>query len=69
MPSEPDETNPDTQELKRVQAERETQEHVLAHEATDEDETAQHQRRADKAAYLRDKLEERDRSEQEAQND
>jgi hypothetical protein len=53
----------DTEELKIVQTEREAQERELARSARDEDEAAQHERRADKARYLREKLEEREESE------
>jgi hypothetical protein len=58
--------DPDTEELRLRQAEREAAERRLADEAPDEDETAQHQRRADKARYLQEKLEERAKSEREA---
>ena len=52
-----------TQELKIVQADREFDERERARAAVDEDEAAQHERRADKARYLREKLEEREESE------
>ena len=52
-----------TEELKIVQAEREAAEREAAESALDEDEFAQHDRRADKARYLREKLEEREESE------
>jgi hypothetical protein len=54
-----------TDELKAVQLEREASERDRAQSALDEDEAAQHARRADKARYLREKLEERERSERE----
>jgi hypothetical protein len=57
-----------TEELKREQAERARQEHELAESAELEHETAQHERRAQKSAYLRDKLAERERSERDARD-
>jgi hypothetical protein len=57
----PDE--PTTQELKQAQLEREQAERRRAENAPDEDEAAQHERRADKAQYLADKLKEREESE------
>jgi len=58
----------DTEKLRRTQSEREEQEEDMAQRAEDEHETAQHERRADKARYLRDKLEERAESERERPN-
>jgi hypothetical protein len=52
-----------TEELKIVQADREAAEREAAESAVDEDEVAQHERRAEKARYLRQKLEEREESE------
>ncbi|MBV9194605.1 MAG: hypothetical protein JO168_10720 [Solirubrobacterales bacterium] len=52
-----------TAELRRAQLQREQAEHELASAAPDDEEFAQHQRRAEKAAYLRRKLEERAESE------
>ena len=52
-----------TEELKVIQTEREAEERERAQSALDEEEAAQHQRRADKARYLREKLEEREESE------
>jgi len=52
-----------TEELKVIQSEREAEERKLAKSARDEDELEQHARRADKARYLREKLEERAESE------
>jgi hypothetical protein len=52
-----------TEELKIVQADREATEREAAESAIDEEEVAQHERRADKARYLREKLEEREESE------
>jgi hypothetical protein len=54
---------PTTQELKLAQLEREEAERRRARSVPDEDEAAQHDRRADKAKYLADKLEERAESE------
>jgi hypothetical protein len=52
-----------TEELKVIQSEREADERERAQASFDEDEAAQHERRADKARYLREKLEERAESE------
>jgi hypothetical protein len=57
--------NEQTDELLRTQLQRELTARALAHEAIDEQETAQHERRADKARYLREKVEERAQSESE----
>ena len=62
-------TDPDTEELRSEQLERELAERRRAREAPQEDETAQHKRRAEKARYLRGKLEERADSEREASDD
>jgi hypothetical protein len=58
--SDPD---PKTEELSSTQREREEAERKLAETARDEDDAAQHARRAEKARYLADKLEERAESE------
>lgn len=50
--------DPSTEELRAVQAEREETERELADRAPDEREEQTHERRADRAAYLRTKLEE-----------
>jgi hypothetical protein len=55
--------DPKTEELKLTQLERERLERDRAERALDEDEAAQHDRRADKARYLAEKLEERAESE------
>jgi len=55
--------DPLTEELKLAQLEREQAERRRAKSVSDEDEAAQHERRADKARYLGDKLEERAESE------
>ena len=52
-----------TEELKVIQSEREVTEREQAESSLDEDEAAQHERRADKARYLKEKLEERAESE------
>jgi hypothetical protein len=54
---------PSTEELKQVQLEREKAERRRAETVPDEDEAAQHERRADKARYLAKKLGERAESE------
>ncbi len=54
---------PTTQELKLTQLERERAERRRAETAPDEDEVAQQERRAEKAKYLAEKLEEREESE------
>lgn len=60
------ESDPTTEELRLDQFQREAAERRRAAEAPTEDETEQHERRADKAEYLREKLEERAASEREA---
>jgi hypothetical protein len=54
-----------TEELKEAQLEREVVERDRARSSLDDEEAAQHERRADKAHYLREKLQERERSERE----
>jgi hypothetical protein len=54
---------PTTEELKLTQLEREQAERRRAQKVLDEDEAPQHERRADKARYLAEKLEERAESE------
>ena len=56
---------PTTEELRLDQARREAAEREAADEAPTEDATDQHERRADKADYLKKKLEERERAETE----
>jgi hypothetical protein len=58
--------DPTTEELHREQREREAAERRHAEDAASEDATDQHERRADKAEYLRQKLEERAESERSA---
>jgi hypothetical protein len=57
---------PITEELRLTQREREHAERRRARDVPDEDEAAQHERRADKARYLAEKLEERAESERQA---
>lgn len=60
------EEDPTTQELRVKQREREDEERERAERAAKDDDTAQHEARADKAGYLAEKLEERARAEREA---
>ena len=57
------EEKPETRELRVKQEKLETAEFQAVQDSHLEDEKAQHARRADKAAYLRQKLEERAESE------
>jgi hypothetical protein len=57
-----------TQELQRRQLEREQAERRRAKTAPEADEAVQHERRADKARYLAEKLEERAESERRDQD-
>ena len=52
----------DTEELKAIQAERATRESELADETPSEEEKRAHERRADKAEYLKEKLREQSES-------
>jgi len=54
---------PTTEELRRLQQERTTEEHEAIDSSFTPDEEHQHRRRADKSAYLERKLAERERSE------
>lgn len=58
-----DDDNPTTQELRVQQSERERDERAHAERAASEPEQRAAQRRADKAAYLKDKLAEQAESE------
>jgi hypothetical protein len=58
--------DPETAELRKAQLTREAAERQHAERAPDEDEAATHERRAEKARYLREKLEERAESERES---
>jgi hypothetical protein len=55
----PDSEDPTTRELRIRQAERESLERRQAEQSETSEQTEEHARRADKAAYLREKLEER----------
>lgn len=59
--------DPTTQELRLDQLRREAAERERAGEAADSDEAEQHDRRAEKSRYLREKLEERAEAERAAQ--
>ncbi len=56
----------DTEQLRAEQLVREEAERRLAEIVPEDEESAQHERRAEKANYLREKLEERAQSEREA---
>jgi len=58
--------DPETQELRLDELERERAEREAAGGAESEREQRTHERRADRHAYLREKLEERARSEEES---
>jgi hypothetical protein len=60
------EEDPTTQELRLEQLQREMTERERAGTSHEDDEAEQHERRADKAGYLREKLEERAEAEREA---
>jgi hypothetical protein len=60
------EEDPTTQELRIRQARREEEERRQADEEPTDDGTEKHARRADKADYLKRKLEERARAERES---
>ena len=61
------EDEPTTEELHAVQASREVRERRAAERSDSEEETAQHDRRAEKSAYLKEKLEEREEAERRAE--
>jgi len=58
--------DPTTQELRIAQLQREAEERKYAEHGVTEEDTGQHSRRADKAAYLREKLEQRAEAERRA---
>ena len=58
--------DPSTEELRAVQVEREDAARRAAERAESDEETAQHARRAEKSAYLKAKLEEREEAERRA---
>lgn len=60
------EEDPTTGSLRVEQIAREREERTAEHQAIVPDEAEQHARRADKAAYLREKLEERAEAERRA---
>jgi YihY family inner membrane protein len=59
--------DPETEELRLEQIERERKEHARAEAAPDEPETEQHERRAERAGYLQEKLKERGEAEDAAE--
>jgi sRNA-binding protein len=69
-PESPDtDGTPTTKELKHEQAVREAEENARLAESDQPEEARQHERRSEKAAYLKGKLEERERAEREATGD
>jgi hypothetical protein len=58
--------DPETEELQLAQVQRERAERAQAHTADEPPDERAHERRADKHAYLREKLDERARAEDEA---
>lgn len=58
--------DPTTEELRVEQLQREATERERAGGSTDPDEAEQHERRAEKSAYLREKLEQRAEAERQA---
>ena len=65
MTDEDGDPGPSTEELRAVQAEREQAEREMAEQTRDPREERTHERRADRAAYLREKLDEQAESERE----
>ena len=61
----PADDEPTTQELRLEQLRREARERKQADASIEDDEAEQHERRAQKASYLREKLEERAEAERE----
>jgi hypothetical protein len=61
--------DPKTDELRVEQIEREREEHARARAAHEPDEEHQHERRAERAGYLREKLDERAESEERVEDD
>lgn len=59
--------DPKTEEMRIVQSERAAEESELARESVEDEGTATHERRAERAAYLKAKLDARARSEDDAQ--
>jgi hypothetical protein len=60
---------PEHEELKRHQRDQEQAERELIQQAESEAEAERHRRRADKAGYLRSKLEEQERADREVTDD
>jgi hypothetical protein len=60
---------PTTEELRRTQQERVTEEHEAIPTSITPDEEDQHRRRAAKSAYLERKLAERERSERQSEDE
>jgi hypothetical protein len=60
---------PTTEELRRVQRDRTTEEHEAIDSSVTPDEEHQHRRRAEKSAYLESMLAARKRSEQRERDD
>jgi hypothetical protein len=61
--------DPSVEDLRRRQREQERLEHHQITEAHTDAEADRHRRRAEKAAYLRSKLEQRQRAERDAEDD
>jgi hypothetical protein len=56
--------DPTTEQMRAVQAERMTEEQRRAEQAEEPEETRTHERRAERAAYLREKLDEQAESQE-----
>lgn len=63
------EEGPPTEELKHEQARREEEERARLAESEQPAEARQHERRSQKAAYLKEKLAERERAERDIDSD
>jgi hypothetical protein len=61
--------DPKTDELRVEQIKREREEHARARAADEPDQEHQHERRAERAEYLREKLDERAKSEERVEDD
>ena len=61
--------DPKTEELRIEQVQREMAERDQAHDASEDAEEHTHERRAERATYLKKKLEERAKSEEELESD
>lgn len=60
---------PSTEQLQAEQSRRQRIERELARSAEEDNEQMAHARRAEKASYLREKLDERERSERDVRDD